>query len=118
MNIGEVVEGRYRIVKLLGQGGMGAVFLAQDEVLDKPVAVKTLLPQALSDARSVEQLKKEFRLSQELRHENICASYHFQVSGTEPFQTTVAAKRFSARSPTRYWPGSSMRIAVGSSTAT
>ena len=85
MNIGEVVEGRYRIVKLLGQGGMGAVFLAQDEVLDKPVAVKTLLPQALSDARSVEQLKREFSLSQELRHENICASYHFQVSGAEPF---------------------------------
>lgn len=85
MNIGEVVEARYRIVKLLGQGGMGAVFLAQDEVLDKPVAVKTLLPQALSDARSVEQLKREFSLSQELRHENICASYHFQVSGAEPF---------------------------------
>ena len=84
MRIGDLIEERYRILKLLGEGGMGSVFLAQDHVLDRQVAIKTLLPQMVSDIRSVEQLKSEVRLSQKLRHENICATYDFR-SGREPF---------------------------------
>lgn len=85
MKVDETVEGRYRIERPLGEGGMGKVFLAHDLALDKRVAIKTLLPQTASDIRAVEQLKKEVRLAQDLRHENICGVYHFQPSGDEPF---------------------------------
>jgi predicted Ser/Thr protein kinase len=85
MKVGETIEGRYRIERPLGEGGMGKVYLAHDLELDKKVAIKTLLPQTASDIRAVEQLKKEVRLAQDLRHENICGVYHFQPSGEEPF---------------------------------
>ena len=85
MKVGETIEGRYRIERPLGEGGMGKVYLAHDLALDKKVAIKTLLPQTASDIRAVEQLKKEVRLAQDLRHENICGVYHFQPSGEEPF---------------------------------
>jgi len=85
MKVGETIEGRYRIERPLGEGGMGKVYLAHDLALDKKVAIKTLLPQTASDIRAVEQLKKEVRLAQDLRHENICGVYHFQPSGDEPF---------------------------------
>jgi serine/threonine protein kinase len=85
MNIGDVIEGRYRIEQLLGEGGMGSVFLAHDLTLNKKVAIKTLLPRMLSDLKSIEQLRKEVRISQELRHENICATYDLHESKSQPF---------------------------------
>lgn len=80
MNTGTVIDGRYRVLKPLGQGGMGSVFLVEDLELEKRLALKTLLPQLASDARSVEMLKREVRLAQELHHPNICAMFHFQQS--------------------------------------
>jgi len=85
MRVGELIEARYRIERLLGEGGMGSVYLAIDTALDKQVALKTLLPKMLSDLRAVEQLKREVRISQQLRHENICATYDFRMSSEYPF---------------------------------
>lgn len=85
MTPGTTLEGRYRLIRLLGEGGMGAVWLAQDLTLDKQVALKTLLPKMVADARAVAQLKKEVRISQELRHPCICATYDFHDHGDHPF---------------------------------
>ena len=85
MQSGDVLNGRYEIRRILGEGGMGAVWLAWDQALEKEVAIKTLLPQTLSDLRAAQQLKKEVRLSQELRHDNICATYDLHESRQQPF---------------------------------
>jgi len=85
MNPGEHIGKRYRIERLLGEGGMGRVYLAYDETLEKQVALKTLLPALVSDRRAVAQLKREVRTAQELRHPNICATYDFQETGEQPF---------------------------------
>ncbi len=57
---GEIVEDRYRIVKLLGQGGMGAVYRAWDTRLNRPIALKEMIPQAGLDTGMLDQLREQF----------------------------------------------------------
>lgn len=61
MKADDTIEGRYRIERLLREGGMGKVYLAHDLALDKKVAIKTLLPLVAADIRSVERLKTQAR---------------------------------------------------------
>lgn len=76
---GTLLSQRYRIGQLLGKGGMGAVFLAHDQVLDKPVALKVL---RLSDPNL---LRREILLAQQVNHPHVCRVYHLDVSTGTPF---------------------------------
>ena len=60
--VGETIDDRYRIDRRLGQGGMGTIYLATQIDLDRPVAVKVLRSNLISDKTQVEQLQKEGRL--------------------------------------------------------
>jgi serine/threonine protein kinase len=74
--------GRYRIERLLGEGGMGAVYLAHDPQLDRPVALKVpRLTGAAADAR----FAREARAAAALRHPNICPIYDVGESGGVKF---------------------------------
>ena len=57
---GQVLQNRYRIVSLLGQGGMGAVYRAWDTRLNVPAALKEMIPQPRLDATTVAQLRQQF----------------------------------------------------------
>jgi serine/threonine protein kinase len=74
---GEQVAGRYRIVKFLARGGMGEVYEAFDQVLQEPVALKTLLATALDDDRAVARLAVEVRLARRVTHPNVCRILEF-----------------------------------------
>jgi serine/threonine protein kinase/Tfp pilus assembly protein PilF len=75
---GQKIFGRYALVKILGQGGMGVVWLARDEELERDVALK-FLPQAMVHDRTLlDSLKRETRRSLELTHKNIVRIYHFE----------------------------------------
>jgi len=75
---GQKVFGRYTLVKILGQGGMGVVWLARDEELERDVALK-FLPQAVVHERALlNDLKRETRRSLELTHKNIVRIYDFE----------------------------------------
>ena len=66
--------GRYRLEKVLGEGGMGRVFLAHDSQLDRHVALKVpRFPD--SDAAALERFFREARAAALLRHPNICPIY-------------------------------------------
>lgn len=57
----QVLQNRYRIVSLLGQGGMGAVYRAWDTRLDISVAIKEMVPQPGLDAQTLDQLRHQFQ---------------------------------------------------------
>ncbi|MBC7251092.1 MAG: serine/threonine protein kinase [Anaerolineae bacterium] len=61
LGIGQMLQHRYRIVTLLGQGGMGAVYRAWDTRLSVPVAVKEMVPQPGLDPSTLTQLYQQFR---------------------------------------------------------
>jgi hypothetical protein len=63
--------GRYEILRPLGQGGMGAVYLARDPSLGREVAIKVLLPEFASDRQRVSRFKQEAKAASALNHPNI-----------------------------------------------
>ncbi len=67
----DVIAERYRLVDVLGRGGMGVVWRAQDETLELPVALKFLPEVLVRDAGAMEQLKSETRNALRLTHPNI-----------------------------------------------
>ncbi len=72
---GTMLTDRYRVVGLLGKGGMGEVYRADDLKLRQPVALK-FLPVALSkDARKLERFHHEVRVARQVSHPNVCRVY-------------------------------------------
>jgi hypothetical protein len=71
---GDVLDERYRIVALLGKGGMGEVYRADDLKLGQPVALK-FLPREVFDSSAIERLYGEVRLGRKISHPNVCRLY-------------------------------------------
>src|SRR5262245_52779326 len=67
--------GRYRILRRLGAGGMGTVFLAHDSQFDHPVALKVPHFTGRDDQNAVQRFYREARASIKLRHSNLCPVY-------------------------------------------
>ncbi|HEY0171223.1 MAG TPA: protein kinase [Pyrinomonadaceae bacterium] len=72
---------KYRLDKLLGTGGMGAVYAGLHVELERPTAIKLLLPDLVSDQQALERFKREGRAAARLNHPNVAGTYDF---GTLP----------------------------------
>jgi Flp pilus assembly protein TadD/TolB-like protein len=73
---GEVVAARFRIIRLLGTGGLGEVYEAEDLVLKgEPVALKTLRASLAADETAVDRLTQELLLARRISHPNVCRVY-------------------------------------------
>jgi predicted Ser/Thr protein kinase len=72
---GTVLAGRYRIIELLGGGGMGEVYRADDLVLSQIVALKFLTRTAGADVTSRLQMYNEVRVARQVSHPNVCRVY-------------------------------------------
>jgi serine/threonine protein kinase len=75
------VVDHYDLKELLGRGGMGAVFLATDRRLERPVAIKVLPPELSHDANIVERFEREARTAAKLDHPNIIPIYSVESQG-------------------------------------
>ena len=83
---GTLLAGRYRVVKQLGQGGMGSVWLAEDTKLDGfKVAIKMLPSVLVNNKRAYVQVKAEALVSLKLSHPNIVAVRAFEEENGNPF---------------------------------
>src|SRR5438067_1020689 len=72
---GTMLAARYRIVGLLGKGGMGEVYRADDLKLSQPVALKFLPDRFLSDAAALARFHREVRVARQVSHKNVCRVY-------------------------------------------
>ena len=78
-----VLGGRYEVHRRLARGGMAEVFLARDQALDRPVAVKILFPEYATDPAFVERFRREAQAAANLSHPNIVGVYDWgSESGT------------------------------------
>ncbi|MGW9208200.1 protein kinase domain-containing protein [Embleya sp. NPDC055664] len=81
---GTVLGDRYTLAERLGGGAMGEVWRADDGVLERPVAVKILLPALLEDARFAERFRREAKVLAALDHPGIVDVHDYGESGSEP----------------------------------
>ncbi|MGA9520515.1 MAG: protein kinase [Myxococcaceae bacterium] len=79
--IGQVLDGRYQIEEVLGQGGMGMVFRATQTSVQRPVAVKTLHPTLAAAPQFFERFRREAEVASRLRHPNIITIFDFGQTG-------------------------------------
>ncbi len=75
--IGQVIGGRFTLVERLAQGGMGVVYRAVHQVLDRPFAIKLLRPDLLSDEQAARRFRREARAASALSHPHIINIYDY-----------------------------------------
>ncbi len=80
--------GPYRVIKALGMGGMGEVYLTHDERLNRPVAVKLLLGYDSAASDRVKRFRREALAASALNHPNILTIYEIGEDGGHPFIAT------------------------------
>jgi serine/threonine-protein kinase len=82
---GTLVAGRYRIVSLLGRGGMGEVYRATDLTLSQPVALKFLPDSGPDHQRALERFHSEVRIARQVSHPNVCRVYDVGEADGMPY---------------------------------
>jgi eukaryotic-like serine/threonine-protein kinase len=84
---GAIIAGRYRLVALLGRGGMGEVYRAEDLTLDQPVALKFLPAAVAAGDTRLSQFHNELRVARQVSHKNVCRLYDLGETNGRRFLT-------------------------------
>ena len=91
--IGTLVGGRYRLVELIGQGGMATIYRATDTQLGRDVAVKLLRPEYLRDPDFSSRFRFEARSVASLSHPNIVGVHDYGEDPKRPVHRHGARRR-------------------------
>ena len=103
---GDMVAGRSRIVGLLGRGGMGEVYRADDLTLRQPMALK-LLPRSVEQRGDLlERLLGEVRVTRQISHPNVCRVYDIGSANGRHLPASCRSRRWRATPHRRCstWP--------------
>lgn len=77
ITVGAVLDGKYRVDSIIGQGGMGAVFRAWDLRLERPVAIKVVRAELIADPDSRARFRRESQIVARLQHQSIVTVYDY-----------------------------------------
>jgi hypothetical protein len=77
LEVGQIVDGRYRVIERLGQGGMGEVYAVEHVHLGRREALKVLKPQIAADPQFVARFRREARATNRVQHPNIVLVHDF-----------------------------------------
>jgi WD40 repeat protein len=103
--------GHYRVLRLLGQGGMGMVFLADDTRLQRSVALKVMRPELAANAEGRQRFLREGRAAARVRSDHVVTIYHVEQAGNLPYlvmellpgQSLAKALEQGSRLPLGVW---------------
>jgi Tfp pilus assembly protein PilF/tRNA A-37 threonylcarbamoyl transferase component Bud32/TolB-like protein len=84
---GELLGGRFQIVRFIARGGMGEVYEAEDQVLRERVALKTIRPDVAGDERAMERFLREVHLARSVTHPNVSRTFDVFHHGALAFLT-------------------------------
>lgn len=79
--VGQIFNSRYKILEFIGRGGMGAVFLAEDQQLDRPSAIKIINPTDFGQTENIKRFEREAQAASKISHPNVAHIYEFGRSG-------------------------------------
>ena len=77
ININDVIQDRYRIKQVLGEGGMAIVYLAYDLISKKDVAIKIIKPETMKNPINLTRFEREARAAASLNHQNLLTHPHY-----------------------------------------
>lgn len=80
--VGTKLADRYQIISVIGHGGMGVVYKARHELMDRIVAIKMLKPQLIMDAQSAQRFQQEAKAASRLSHANVITLFDFGMTAT------------------------------------
>jgi serine/threonine protein kinase len=92
--VGQVLDGKYRIERQLGKGGMGAVYLATHLGTDRPVAIKVIMPQFTRNEEFVERFRREAKAAGRMRHPNVVDVTDFGFAAVEQDQVAYLVMEY------------------------
>jgi eukaryotic-like serine/threonine-protein kinase len=109
---GTLLGSRYQILKILGQGGMGAVYQARDQELDRIIALKVIRPELASNPGILQRFKQELILSRHVTHKNVVRIFDLGEAEGTKFITMEFVEGEDLRSVLRHHGKFSARKAV------
>ncbi|MBV9574448.1 MAG: protein kinase, partial [Acidobacteriales bacterium] len=83
----QILAGRYKILRMLGEGGMGAVYQARDQELDRLIALKVIRPELASNPSILQRFKQELILARHVTHKNVIRIFDLGEAGGTKFIT-------------------------------
>ncbi len=90
---GDLLAGRFRVIRFLAGGGMGEVYEAEDSELDERVAIKTVRPELAADQAAMERFRREVQLARRVTHPSICRIFdifrHPAAASSPPAEEAV-----------------------------
>ncbi len=117
---GDVLAGRFEIVRLISRGGMGAVFEAVDRKLGEPVAIKVIAAEYAQDHKLLERFLREVQIARRISHPNICRIHDLGEHGGVPYLSmellqgeTLAARLERGPIPLDEWESIAQQLFEG-----